>query len=232
MMVSCPGCNTHYSLDERKLPRKGGMLTCRECGKRWKVSTPEDSTPIAAPAPAPPPAPATTVAPRVESSSKLKKPVSCPKCGHSFVPAAGAPASAAVTGERPAVRREAAARILLVEDQNYFAELTKEALGADYETVVAPDLHAARSLLGEGEFDLVILDLSLEGDQDGAQILQSTRSRRIPVLIFTARDETEIYGETWKALQEAGATDILIKGMNVGDELRQKVQSMTGLSRR
>ncbi len=96
---------------------------------------------------------------------------------------------------------------------------------------MAPNLSSARSLLAEGRFDLVILDLSLEADQDGTQILQATRRRRIPVLIFTARDETEIYGETWKALREAGATDILIKGMNVGDELRQKVQALTSASR-
>jgi len=233
MMVSCPGCNTHYSLDERKLPAKGGMLTCRECGKRWKIASPDEKATASAPAPPPPQAPThpPTAGRSLESSAKLRKPVNCPKCGHMFLPHAPAGAPLTATGERAAVTRPAVSRILLVEDQNYFAELTREALGSEYETVVAPNLPSARSVLAEGHFDLVILDLSLESDQDGAQILQTTRRRRIPVLIFTARDETEIYGETWKNLQEAGATDILIKGMNVGDELRQKVQAMTAASR-
>ncbi len=108
MMVSCPGCNTHYSLDERKLPTKGGMLTCRECGKRWKIAASSDDI---GQAPAPPQA-----KPRKsESSSKVRKPVNCPKCGHMFVPYAPAAAPLNATGERAAVGAPPASRILLVE---------------------------------------------------------------------------------------------------------------------
>jgi len=240
MMVSCPGCNNNYLVDERKLSGKSASLTCRECGKKWKVPAP--SLTDAAAVPASPDAPSTTgsnaatgsspangsaaaAAPRGnDSSATLQAPVSCPKCGHFFVPYTARPTLVRQTP--PAKDKQPASKILLVEDQKYFAELTCEALGDDCETTVTANLSAARNLIGAGGYDLVILDLSLEDGQDGTQVLQATRSLGIPVLIFTARDETELYGGVWEQLKAAGATDILIKGMNVGEELRQKVQSI------
>ncbi|HEY3176500.1 MAG TPA: zinc-ribbon domain-containing protein [Candidatus Polarisedimenticolia bacterium] len=221
MMVSCPGCNTSYSIDERKVPTGGGRLTCRECGKKWKVGVPPvDRTPTA-----PPPAEAALQV--SDSSASLQKPVNCPKCGHHFVPYAA-------QGRGPKLQPPAGktsppkGRVLLVEDQHYFAELTREALGDSYETTVASTLASARRLVETKQFDLVILDLSLEEGQDGTKVLQATRQRAVPVLIFTARDETELYGGAWDQLRAAGATDILFKGINVGDELRQKVKSLLG----
>ena len=241
MMVSCPGCNTSYSLDERRIPSGGGHLTCRECGNKWKVGgPPRVSQTAAAPLVAPRSeaalerpeptssgtAPPVTLVPRAgnDSSANLASPVNCPKCGHFFVPAtarsAEAPPSSVVSSPR------ARTRILVVEDQNYFAELTREALGENYETTVASTLSAARAMVDSGNFDLVILDLSLEEGQDGSHVLKATRKRDIPVLIFTARDETELYGGGWDQLKAAGASDILFKGINVGDELRKKVQAL------
>ena len=241
MMVSCPGCNTSYSLDERKIPSGGGHLTCRECGNKWKVGGPprvsqpgaaESAAPkaeaasqrseTASPVTAAPVTPASI--PRSDSSAHLTRPVNCPKCGHFFVPAAAhtAEAVSSHSGATPKTRP----RILLVEDQNYFAEMTREALGESFETTVASTLSSARALVDSGNFDLVILDLSLEEGQDGSHVLKTTRKRGIPVLIFTARDETELYGGGWDQLKAAGASDILFKGMNVGDELRKRVQAL------
>lgn len=249
MVVNCSGCNTQYSIDERKIPPRGGSLTCRGCGTRLKVDPPSLSPdiparpPATAPAPGskkkPVPAPRGTPPPavppsvsadrgpsaHVDSSASLTNPVSCPKCGHSFTPSRIGAGSASPTGKNRQQARPLA-QVLLVEDQHYFTELTCEALEREAETTVAPNLAAARDLLSRKSFDLVILDLSLEGGQDGAQILQAIRQRGIPVLIFTARDETDLYGETWESLKSAGATDILIKGMNVGEDLRQKVQAI------
>jgi len=235
MMVSCPGCNNKYLVDDRKIPAKGGSLTCRECGKKWKVSLPQEQSPQppmpGQPArPAPPPDPIASIpsllgeaTPRAgDSSANLQKPVNCPKCGHFFVPYT--PRSASRSGARKTERPRG--RVLLVEDQKYFAELTREALDEDFETIVTSNLSSARKLLTAGGFDLVILDLSLDEGQDGTQVLQCTKGLGIPVLIFTARDETDLYGGVWDQLKAAGATDILIKGMNVGEELRQKVQSL------
>lgn len=239
MMVSCPGCNNMYSLDERKLSSRGALLTCAQCGKKWKVRPPSDTAMDSArtePAPAPDAAEPTSPArlhsragPEparpVEISQSMAGTVSCPSCGHAFVPAP----RPSVTGTGPMPRISAPAtgqRVLIIEDQNYFAELTRDALGKDFDTHVVATLSEARSALADGPFDLVILDLSLEEGQDGSQLLSAIRKRGTPVLVFTARDETEMYGDVWASLRQAGATDILIKGMNVGEELRQKVKSI------
>ena len=232
MMVNCPGCNTSYLVDDRKLTAGGAQLTCRECGHKWKVGAarPERTT-----APQPLPARRAQTAPLPPEPSSASSTVECPSCHHKFVPGSGTgPQRAAASGATPSGPQRATRvtaqkrRVLLVEDQNYFAELTREALGERYETVVAANLNAARGLLAKGQYDLVILDLSLEEGQDGTQLLRTTRQRNIPVLIFTARDETDMYGTTWDQLRAAGATDVLIKGMNVGDELRLKVTSLLG----
>jgi len=237
MMVSCPGCNNQYLVDERKITAKGVSMTCRECGKQWRVGAPtpalgippasEASEPTAAKKTG---ATAFEASPRVgDSSSALRAPVNCPKCGHFFVPQAQGPT---LVRQAPHKETRPVSRVLLVEDQKYFAELTREALGDDCETTVTANLSAARNLIAAGGYDLVILDLSLEDGQDGTQVLQATRTLGVPVLIFTARDETELYSGVWEQLKAAGATDILIKGMNVGDELKQKVQSLLKTPRR
>lgn len=233
MMVSCPGCNNQYLVDERKISAKGASMTCRECGTKWRVSAPTAALGVPPPAAAaeaslsqsPGPVVPAEAALRVgDSSSALRTPVTCPKCNHFFVPQSLGPTL--VRQAAPQKEARPLSRVLLVEDQKYFAELTREALGDDCETTVTANLGAARNLIAAGGYDLVILDLSLEDGQDGTQVLQATRTLGVPVLIFTARDETELYGGVWEQLKAAGATDILIKGMNVGDELKKKVQSL------
>ena len=64
-----------------------------------------------------------------------------------------------------------------------------------------------------------------DGDS-GLEILRAFRDRKFPVLVYTSRDEEQIYGKLWNTLQELGVNDVLIKGMNVGDELRRKVESL------
>lgn len=229
MQATCPGCNTLYVLDERQDLGKNATMTCLECGQVWEIGAPQRPAP-ADPAPRRP-TEATPPAPRPESArpaTRRKRPaqsaqVTCPECGHRFTPG---------TPRREGKRSRSAKgprTILLVEDQKYFAELTRDALGRDYETVVADTIAAARDLLERSDFDLVILDLSLEG-QDGSTMLRTTSRRGIPVLVFTARDETDLYEGEWDRLRAAGATDILIKGMNVEDELRAKVASLLGAS--
>ncbi len=220
MMANCPGCNTSYLVDDRKLAPGGAQITCRECGHKWKVGQARAERPTQSTTPTGPRRTAAAGAAQAGS-------VECPSCHHRFVPATttgSQPAASGAPAPAPGQKR----RVLLVEDQNYFAELTREALGARYETVVAANLSSARALLARGQYDLVILDLSLEEGQDGTQLLRTTRQRNIPVLIFTARDETDMYGATWDQLRALGATDVLIKGMNVGDELRLKVTSLLG----
>lgn len=243
MVVTCPGCGNKYSIDDRKVPATGASLTCRECGRKWKalkpleVAPPQDPLDPQAEAPAEASLtptggmPATSVTAALsDSSASLQRPVNCPKCGHHFVPYASRATGSATDRHRRVGRPRG--RVLLVEDQKYFAELTCEALEADYETTVTSTLAEARTLIAAGGVDLVILDLALEDGEDGTHVLNATRKQDIPVLIFTARDETELYGGVWDSLKAAGATDILIKGVNVGEELRQKVKALLSSQRK
>ena len=50
-----------------------------------------------------------------------------------------------------------------------------------------------------------------------------------PILIYTAQDESELYGEKWEKLQDLGADDLVIKGMQVAESLARKASSLLGL---
>ena len=60
-------------------------------------------------------------------------------------------------------------------------------------------------------------------------LLRSLPGKRFPILIYTAQDESEMYGETWDELQRLGADDIVMKGMNVGESLARKVSGLLGM---
>ncbi|HXE39867.1 MAG TPA: response regulator, partial [Azonexus sp.] len=93
-------------------------------------------------------------------------------------------------------------RILLVEDHPELCEWVAKALIQAGNVVDATDRgdHAEHFLL-TGEYDAVLLDLSLPG-KDGLEVLRNLRARgsRVPVLIFTAR----------------GSVDDRIKGLDLG----------------
>ena len=86
----------------------------------------------------------------------------------------------------------------------------------------------ALSLLGRETIDLLILDLSLEAPEDGLEVLARVAPRGLPCLIFTARNEVELWGDGWNRLQEKGATDLLLKGMNIEEQLISKVDALLG----
>jgi len=231
MLVVCPGCNTNYSLDERTFTGTTRLI-CRECGTETTVAmtgTQEASraaqSHAAPPAPAAAPnaaAPAARAADRAPGAAPIG-PTTCPACGHRF-----APGEQTATPARPRAAGKTPGRLLLVEDQGYFIQLTRDALGPEFEVTAVGDVAGAEQALGKERFDLVILDLSLQGNQDGRSLLRSIRKHSIPALIFTARDESEFYGSVWEDLKAAGATDILLKGVNVGEELKRKVVELIG----
>lgn len=226
MLVVCPGCNTNYSIDERTISGDTTRLICRECGTETIVAmqgTPAASTAAPTRATQPPP-PRPDAAAAATPTAAAEHAVSCPSCGHRFVP--GVDSTAPSKKSRP---ERTQSKLLLVEDQGYFIQLTKDALGPDFEVTAVNDVPGAEKALTQDSYDLVILDLSLQGNQDGRGLLRSIHKRSIPVLIFTARDESEFYGSVWEDLKAAGATDILLKGVNVGEELKRKVVAIVGM---
>lgn len=100
-------------------------------------------------------------------------------------------------------------RILLVEDDDILGDGLRDALDMAGETVDwvqdgASALHAIQS----ETFDIMILDLGLPR-MDGLTVLKTLREKQydLPVLILTARDETE---DRVKGL-DTGADDYLVK---------------------
>ena len=82
------------------------------------------------------------------------------------------------------------ARILIAEDEYRIASFLEKGLRANgFATAVVVDGHAAASAARDGEFDLLILDLGLPG-QDGLDALAEIRRRgdRLPVIVLTARE--------------------------------------------
>jgi len=210
--IECPGCGARYQLDESRLTEQM-RLSCAKCGKQWTVrasSSPERAA--GTPAEPPRPAPPTTPTPPAAAQSDN---VLCPECGHRF-------------GYEPSVDAGRRRRILIAEDQDYFSSLTKEAIGDGYDTVFVRTPTAALKEIARHRPDLLILDLILEGG-DGKEVLEKRTDRSFPVLVFTSKDEQEMFGrKQWDQLQALGADDILIKGINVGDDLQRKVEVLLG----
>lgn len=235
MKVSCPSCGAAYTVDPDKIPDKGGRLTCPGCKKQWSIFPPTSAVeatrpagsrggPDLSPRPVPVPLGGPSVTPSPAAAGGAR--VSCPKCGHEFVPSAArrsVPSRSAATSKRPAAGKKT---ILLVEDQAYFSEVAREALGSDYRTISVGTKDEALKIIDREPPQLMILDLSLARGQDGRDLLRAIPHKQFPILIFTARDETDLYGEPWRELKDLGADGIVLKTMNVGEELRRKVSDL------
>jgi CheY-like chemotaxis protein len=146
--------------------------------------------------------------------------VVCPRCNLHFSPRSTAPRT--VEGARPVV--------LIVEDMAYFQEIASDALSEHVELRRAGTLSEARAQLAAGDVDLLVLDLTLDGGDHGIDLLREFPSKPCPILIFTAQDESEMYGDSWEELRTLGADDMVLKGMNVGESLVRKVGELLGKS--
>lgn len=82
------------------------------------------------------------------------------------------------------------ARILIAEDEDRIAAFLEKGLRANgFATAVVADGHAAASAARDADFDLLILDLGLPG-QNGSDAIAQIRQRgdRLPIIVLTARD--------------------------------------------
>jgi DNA-binding response OmpR family regulator len=114
-------------------------------------------------------------------------------------------------------------RILVVEDDKPVASFVKKGLESEqYAVDLAWDGEDAQTLVGEANFDLVILDLVLP-KIDGLEVLKHIRSRKPspPVLILSGRARVE---DRVKGL-DLGADDYLTKPFSFS-ELSARVRAL------
>ena len=218
--IRCTGCGKGYLVEEAKLPLEGGFVACQACGATIVLHPrPIAAEPVAATAPPPvPAAPAAAAAPApAPVAAAPAGEVCCPRCGLHFTPSAERRLE---PGVRPTV--------LVVEDMDYFAEIARDALAGRYEVKHAKTVAEAKRLLTQGGIHLLLLDVTLEDGQDGLRLLREPPGKICPVLLFTAQDESEMYGEGWKKLQSLGVDDAVMKGMNMGEQLVKKVAALLG----
>lgn len=114
------------------------------------------------------------------------------------------------------------ARILIVEDEDRIVSFLTKGLEANGHTTMAVgDGITAAVVARDDDFDLVILDVGLPG-QDGFAVLNEIRGRgeRLPVIVLTARDETS---DTVAGF-DAGADDYVTKPFRF-EELLARVRA-------
>lgn len=112
-------------------------------------------------------------------------------------------------------------RILIAEDNPHIVDFLKAGLKAHgFTTLVVEDGHAAAQLACSDDFDVMILDLGLPG-QDGLAVLKRLRGQGdpLPVIVLTARDGVD---DTVTALEE-GANDYVTKPFHF-DELLARIK--------
>ena len=111
-------------------------------------------------------------------------------------------------------------KVLLIEDNPGDARLLREKLaevsGGSFDLEWSNRLSAGLDRLGQGEIDVVLLDLSLP-DSRGLDTLLSTykHAPQVPIIVMTGLDD-ETLGT--KAVHE-GAQDYLVKGQTDGNML-------------
>lgn len=100
--------------------------------------------------------------------------------------------------------------VLIVEDDRDLARNLVDFLELQgYVTDYAADGHSARNLLEINNYDLILLDLMLPG-QDGLVLCSKVRTElrsRIPIVMLTAKDELDIKISAF----DVGADDYVVK---------------------
>jgi len=91
-------------------------------------------------------------------------------------------------------------RVLVVEDNNETQLIIKIALRNHYDVDIKDSADGAISLLKSSSYDLVLLDINLNGEGDGKMILRSIRNelnnKTLHVIVTTAyelSDEDKIF---------------------------------------
>ncbi len=128
-------------------------------------------------------------------------------------------ALSATTGDEDGSKPD---RLLLVEDDPRIrTALVLGLVDEGYEVAEAGSGEAALKLIGQNDFDVVLLDVMLPG-MDGFAVCRTVRSQGdLPIIIITARSESE---DVIRGL-EAGADDYVTKPV-VASELAARVRAL------
>ncbi len=113
-------------------------------------------------------------------------------------------------------------RILIAEDESRLASVLAKGLrAAGHQTTICDDGIQVAALACDADFDLLVLDIGLPG-QDGFAVLRQMRDRgeRMPVVVVTARDGLD----DMIAGFDGGADDYVIKPF-VLDELMARIRA-------
>lgn len=104
------------------------------------------------------------------------------------------------------------ARICIVEDDPHIARMIEATLSiGGYESRICGDgLQAVEEIL-KGHYDMVLLDVMLPG-MDGFEIIGHIRTKEIPVIFLTAKQEVS---DKVKGLR-LGAEDYIVKPFEAG----------------
>jgi len=217
--VCCPDCNRSWHVDRDA----GGEMLCPTCMTRIPLDG-SAIEPIATREPATtPPSAGTSMATTAETAAATAVQTStgqvvCPRCNLHFHP----------HGRRPS--QDAPRKtILVVDDLAYFRQIAKDALESTFDVLTVATRVEAGEILLRQQVDLLVLDLTLDGRDAGREFLSELTPKPCPILIFTAQDESEMYGENWEELKRLGADDLVIKGMQVAESLVRKSSALLGI---
>lgn len=204
--VRCPGCGSGWLVEHSAI----GVMICPSCSTRVTVGETERR--------AEPARPVASVPLSSVQDTDHGQEVVCPRCKLHFFP----------RGRRAKVENGSRRTVLVVDDMEYFRQIATDALSPGFEVKTAGTADEARAILSSGGVDLVVLDLTLGDPGEGRRLLAELQPKPCPILIFTAQDESEMYGEVWEELSRLGADDLVIKGMNVADSLVRKAGALLG----
>jgi len=94
---------------------------------------------------------------------------------------------------------ETSARFMIIDDHPLFREALHSAVHLAYpevETIEASTVDEALRLLGDGSFDLALLDLNIPGVQGFEGLLQIRTSHpRLPVVVVSGHEDTRIISQ-------------------------------------
>ena len=113
--------------------------------------------------------------------------------------------------------------ILIIDDEPQIQRFLKPSLtAAGYRVTAALDGASALKLMGDHEFDLLLVDLGLP-DTDGKDLIRTIRQKRsTPMIVLSAREDEM---EKIEAL-DAGADDFVNKPFSIGELLARMRAAM------